>query len=49
MMPVIELQRLVADPLVTIGAHTITHLNLARVSEKRLRQELEDSSARVAG
>jgi peptidoglycan/xylan/chitin deacetylase (PgdA/CDA1 family) len=47
-MPAIELQELVADPLVRLGAHTITHPNLARVSEKRLRQELEGSSARVA-
>ncbi len=43
-----ELQKFVADPLVRLGAHTITHPNLARVTEKRLRQELEDSAARVA-
>jgi peptidoglycan/xylan/chitin deacetylase (PgdA/CDA1 family) len=47
-MPAAELQKLVADPLVRLGAHTITHPNLARVAEKRLRQELEDSAARVA-
>jgi len=46
-MPAAELQNLVADPLARLGAHTITHPNLARVTEKRLRQELEDSAAQV--
>jgi peptidoglycan/xylan/chitin deacetylase (PgdA/CDA1 family) len=43
-----ELQNFVADPLVRLGAHTITHPNLARVTEERLKQELEQSAARVA-
>jgi peptidoglycan/xylan/chitin deacetylase (PgdA/CDA1 family) len=43
-----ELQSLVADPLVRLGAHTITHPNLARVTEQRLKQELEQSATRVA-
>jgi peptidoglycan/xylan/chitin deacetylase (PgdA/CDA1 family) len=47
-MTAAELQKLVADPLARLGAHTITHPNLARVVEKRLRQELKDSAVRVA-
>jgi peptidoglycan/xylan/chitin deacetylase (PgdA/CDA1 family) len=43
-----ELQSLVADPLVRLGAHTITHPNLARVTDERLKQELEQSATRVA-
>jgi peptidoglycan/xylan/chitin deacetylase (PgdA/CDA1 family) len=43
-----ELQDLVADPLARLGAHTVTHPNLSRVSDDRLRQELEQSAARVA-
>lgn len=48
-MTAAELQNLLADPLARLGAHTITHPNLARVSEYRLMQELEQSAARVAG
>jgi peptidoglycan/xylan/chitin deacetylase (PgdA/CDA1 family) len=47
-MTAAELQDLVADPLVRLGAHTITHPNLSRVSDHRLRQELEQSAVRVA-
>jgi peptidoglycan/xylan/chitin deacetylase (PgdA/CDA1 family) len=43
-----ELQELVADPLARLGAHTVTHPNLSRVSDDRLRHELEQSAARVA-
>jgi peptidoglycan/xylan/chitin deacetylase (PgdA/CDA1 family) len=43
-----ELQDLVADPLARLGAHTVTHPNLSRVSDDRLRHELEQSAARVA-
>jgi peptidoglycan/xylan/chitin deacetylase (PgdA/CDA1 family) len=43
-----ELRSLVADPLVRLGAHTITHSNLARVSEQRLKQELGQSATLVA-
>ncbi len=35
-----ELARLAADPLVTIGAHTVNHVMLARVSERAARSEL---------
>jgi peptidoglycan/xylan/chitin deacetylase (PgdA/CDA1 family) len=48
-MTAVELQSLMADPLARLGAHTITHPNLSRVSENRLMQELEQSAARVAG
>jgi peptidoglycan/xylan/chitin deacetylase (PgdA/CDA1 family) len=44
-----ELQNLVTNPLVRLGAHTITHPNLARVTAQRLREELQQSAARVAG
>jgi peptidoglycan/xylan/chitin deacetylase (PgdA/CDA1 family) len=47
-MTAAELRDLVADPLARLGAHTITHPNLSRVSDQRLRQELEQSAARVA-
>jgi peptidoglycan/xylan/chitin deacetylase (PgdA/CDA1 family) len=36
-----ELTALAADPLVTIGAHTVNHPMLAKVSEKAVRTELE--------
>jgi len=42
-----ELESLVANPLVRLGAHTITHPNLARVSAERLREELQQSAVRV--
>jgi peptidoglycan/xylan/chitin deacetylase (PgdA/CDA1 family) len=48
-MTAAELQSLSVDPLARLGAHTVTHPNLARVSEHRLMQELEQSAARVAG
>jgi peptidoglycan/xylan/chitin deacetylase (PgdA/CDA1 family) len=38
-----ELATLAADPLVTIGAHTVNHVMLARVSEKSARSEMEMS------
>jgi peptidoglycan/xylan/chitin deacetylase (PgdA/CDA1 family) len=47
-MTAAELQELVADPLARLGAHTVTHPNLSRVSDRRLRQELEQSAGRVA-
>ena len=40
-----ELTRLAADPLVTIGAHTVNHVMLAKVSEKSARSEMEMSRA----
>jgi peptidoglycan/xylan/chitin deacetylase (PgdA/CDA1 family) len=48
-MTAAELRNLTADPLARLGAHTVTHSNLARVSENRLREELEQSAAQVAG
>ncbi|MGB6538920.1 MAG: polysaccharide deacetylase family protein [Xanthobacteraceae bacterium] len=36
-----ELAELAADPLVTIGAHTVTHPMLAKIPEKAVRSELD--------
>jgi peptidoglycan/xylan/chitin deacetylase (PgdA/CDA1 family) len=44
-----ELRDLLKDPLARLGAHTMTHPNLARVEEGRLVQELQQSAARIAG
>jgi peptidoglycan/xylan/chitin deacetylase (PgdA/CDA1 family) len=35
-----ELAQLAADPLVTIGAHTVNHVMLAKVSERQARSEM---------
>lgn len=44
-----ELRRLTAsDPLATLGAHTMTHPNLARVGPERLADELKLSAVQVA-
>ncbi len=40
-----ELTSLAADPLVTIGAHTVNHVMLAKVPEKSARSEMEMSRA----
>jgi peptidoglycan/xylan/chitin deacetylase (PgdA/CDA1 family) len=42
-----ELRAFAADPLVTIGAHTISHCNLARESEAETRRQMRDSRARI--
>ncbi|WFU40624.1 polysaccharide deacetylase family protein [Bradyrhizobium sp. CB82] len=42
-----ELKALAADPLVTVGAHTITHCNLAKQSEEIATQEMALSRARI--
>ena len=42
-----ELKAFADDPLVTIGAHTITHCNLARQSEETASFELTESRARI--
>jgi peptidoglycan/xylan/chitin deacetylase (PgdA/CDA1 family) len=42
-----ELKAFAADPLVTVGAHSITHCNLARQSEAITREELALSRARI--
>ena len=38
-----ELAQLALDPLVTFGGHTLTHCNLARVSQTRLEDEISTS------
>ena len=43
-----EVKLLAADPLVTIGAHTISHCNLARQSEETAVQEMAVSRVRIA-
>jgi len=40
-----EIAELAADPLVTIGAHTVNHPILAKVTEPAVRNELENSRA----
>src|SRR5712672_1423125 len=40
-------KQLAADPLVTIGAHTISHCNLARQSEEIAAQEMAVSRVRI--
>ena len=42
-----ELRALAGDPLARFGAHTLTHVALARVDEARLRQEISDSADAV--
>ncbi len=42
-----ELKAFAADPLVTIGAHTITHCNLAQQSEATAAFEMATSRARI--
>ena len=41
-----ELKLFADDPLVTIGAHTITHCNLARQTEETAAHEMAISRAR---
>ena len=40
-----DLTRLAADPLVTIGAHTVNHVRLTKVPEKTARAEMRQSAA----
>ena len=40
-----ELGRLAADPLVTIGAHTVNHVMLAKTPERQARSEMAMSRA----
>ncbi|QWK80213.1 polysaccharide deacetylase family protein [Ochrobactrum sp. BTU1] len=42
-----ELKALATDPLAHIGGHTITHVNLRRVSEERLTNEIKASQAAI--
>jgi peptidoglycan/xylan/chitin deacetylase (PgdA/CDA1 family) len=43
-----DLKELAQNPLCTLGGHTMTHCNLARVSEKRLHEEIEASCKSVS-
>ncbi len=48
-MTAAELRELTtSDPLARLGAHTLTHPNLARVDAERLRHELQQSAIRIA-
>jgi peptidoglycan/xylan/chitin deacetylase (PgdA/CDA1 family) len=42
-----ELKTFAADPLVTIGAHSISHCNLAKQAEDAAAQEMAVSRARI--
>lgn len=42
-----ELRRLAQDPLARFGAHTLTHPNMKRITESRLREEIVRSAAAV--
>jgi peptidoglycan/xylan/chitin deacetylase (PgdA/CDA1 family) len=42
-----ELAELAADPLVTIGAHSVTHSMLGMVSQEQVRTEIENSRAAI--
>jgi len=42
-----EVKRLAADPLITIGAHSISHCNLAKQSEEIAAQEMVMSRVRI--
>lgn len=43
-----ELRQLAADPLVTIGAHTVAHYALAELPEARAREEMKHGADRIA-
>jgi peptidoglycan/xylan/chitin deacetylase (PgdA/CDA1 family) len=43
-----ELRELARDPLARFGAHTLTHVALARLDESRLREEISGSADAVA-
>jgi peptidoglycan/xylan/chitin deacetylase (PgdA/CDA1 family) len=42
-----EIRALARDPLVSFGAHTLTHINLRRVDAARLAREIEGSASEV--
>jgi peptidoglycan/xylan/chitin deacetylase (PgdA/CDA1 family) len=44
-----ELKSFADDPLVSIGAHTVTHCNLARQSEAGASDEMANSRSRIEG
>ncbi len=43
----VELRKLAADPLVTIGAHTVNHVMLAKVPEQTARAEMDMSRSAI--
>ncbi len=43
-----EVRQLAADPLVTIGAHTVAHYALAKLPEPRVRDEMKLGADRIA-
>jgi peptidoglycan/xylan/chitin deacetylase (PgdA/CDA1 family) len=43
-----ELRQLLEDPLASLGAHTMTHPNLARVCEERLGTEMRQSADAIS-
>jgi len=43
-----EIAELAADPLVTIGAHTVNHPILAKLTDSEVRSELENSAVVIA-
>jgi peptidoglycan/xylan/chitin deacetylase (PgdA/CDA1 family) len=42
-----ELRELSRDPLVTIGAHTVSHQRLSRLDDSGVRRELDEGRARI--
>ncbi|MCB1506742.1 MAG: polysaccharide deacetylase family protein [Hyphomicrobiaceae bacterium] len=42
-----ELREMAADPLVTIGAHTCSHMALSKLDAEMVRQEIRDSILRI--
>ena len=47
-MTAAELRDLAASPMATIGAHTWSHVNLRRVSQDRLEEDIERGTAELA-
>lgn len=43
-----EIREIAADPLVTIGAHTVNHTMLAKATDAEVRDELSRSRAKIA-
>ncbi|MXN48073.1 polysaccharide deacetylase family protein [Shinella kummerowiae] len=43
-----ELKSLVLNPLASIGAHTVSHRSLARLSDEEARREMNESADRIA-
>ncbi|MBC8718992.1 polysaccharide deacetylase family protein [Ochrobactrum sp. Marseille-Q0166] len=46
-MTELDIKSLASDPLAHIGAHTINHVNLRRISPRRLKREVENSISQV--